>query len=390
MFIGTSLPGFAGQRLPLAAVPAEVHQAGMPGPLHGLKIVEMAGIGPAPFAAMMLADHGADVIRVERAGMIGFPGDPLLRSRRSVALDLKHEGARQVVRRLAGSADGLIEGYRPGVMERLGLGPDALLGDNPKLVYGRVTGWGQQGPLAQDAGHDVNYLAISGLLHGIGPKERPVVPVNYIADYAGGGMMLAFGMLAALHAAQRGGEGQVVDAAMTDGAALIGALTYGLRAGGLWTDERESNLLDGGEPTYGVYRCADGKFLAVGAVEPQFRRALLDGFGLNEDAGRQEMAGAIATGTRDYWVEHFAGRDACVAPVLTLGEAPQHPHNKARGTFVELDGVTQPGPAPRYSATPAERPSAPRKEGEDGPAILAELGYSQAEVDALRREGALL
>jgi alpha-methylacyl-CoA racemase len=362
----------------------------MAGPLKGLTIIEMAGIGPAPFAAMMLADHGAEVIRVERAGMIGFAGDPLLRSRRSVSLDLKHDGAREVVQRLAAQADGLIESYRPGVMERLGLGPDELLRANAKLVYGRITGWGQDGPLSGEAGHDVNYLALSGLLHGIGPKERPVVPVNYIADYAGGGMMLAFAMVSALLAVQRGRAGQVIDAAMSDGAALVGALTYGLRAAGLWKDQRESNLLDGGDAAYGVYECADGKFLAVGAIEPQFRAALLEGLRLGADAGREEVAGAIATDTRDRWVAHFAGRDACVAPVLDLGEAPAHPHNRARGTFVDLDGVTQPAPAPRYSATVTDAPSPPRREGEDGTAILAGLGYSPEEIEALKREGALL
>src|SRR6185503_18719244 len=252
----------------------------MAGPLSGLKIVEMAGLGPGPFAAMMLADHGAEVIRIERAGMIAVPNDPLLRSRRSMSLDLKREECREVVRRLASRADGLIEGYRPGVMERLGLGPDEMLKANAKLVYGRITGWGQSGPLANEAGHDINYVALTGLLNGIGPKERPVVPINYLGDYAGGGMMLAFGMVAALLAVQRGGQGQVIDAAMSDGAALIGALTYGLRAAGLWRDQREANLLDGGEPTYGVYRCRDGKFLSVGAIEPQFQQALFEGLGL--------------------------------------------------------------------------------------------------------------
>jgi alpha-methylacyl-CoA racemase len=224
----------------------------MPGPLHGLTIIEMAGIGPAPFAAMMLADHGAQVVRVEREGLIGIPNDPLLRSRRSIALDLKTEAARAIVRKLADRADGVIEGYRPGVMERLGLGPAELLKDSPKLVYGRVTGWGQEGPLAPAAGHDVNYLAITGLLHGIGPKERPIVPINYLADFAGGGMMLAFAMVAALLAVQRNGNGQVIDCAMSDGAALIGALTYGMKAASLWKDERESNLLDGGDAAYGI------------------------------------------------------------------------------------------------------------------------------------------
>lgn len=362
----------------------------MPGPLHGLTIIEMAGIGPAPFTAMMLADHGAQVIRVERERLISIPNDPLLRSRRSISLDLKKSAAREIVRKLASGADGLIEGLRPGVMERLGLGPDVLLGDNPNLIYGRVTGWGQEGPLAQDAGHDLNYLAVSGLLHGIGPKERPVVPGNYLADFAGGGMMLAFAMVSALLAVRRGGKGQVIDCAMSDGAALIGALTYGMHAAGLWTDEREANLLDGGSATYGVYECSDGKFLAIGAIEPQFREALVDGLGLGADAGREEVAGAIATRGRDEWIDHFAGKEACVSPVLALNEAPDHPHNRSRGTFIELDGVVQPTPAPRYSATSTESPKPPRPSGADGEAILLALGYSAKEIAELKGEGVLL
>jgi alpha-methylacyl-CoA racemase len=352
----------------------------MTGPLSGLKIVELAGLGPGPFAAMMLADHGAEVIRVERAGMIGVPNDPLLRNRRSISLDLKRPESCEAVRRLAETADGLIEGYRPGVMERLGLGPDELIKANPQLVYGRVTGWGQEGPLSQEAGHDINYIAITGLLHGIGPKERPVVPVNYLGDYAGGGMMLAFGMVAALLAVQRGGAGQVIDAAMSDGAALVGALTYGLRAAGHWRDERESNLIDGGEPTYGVYRCLDGKYLALGAIEPQFRASLCKGLAVSLGASREQIATVIAARTRDDWVAHFAGTDACVAPVLDLGEAPVHPHNIARRPFLDLDGVFQPAPAPRYSDTALDRPDAPRREGQDGEAILAELGYGPNEI----------
>ena len=355
----------------------------MAGPLAGLTIVEMAGLGPGPFAAMMLADHGAEVIRVERAGMIGVPNDPLLRGRKSIALDLKRAECRAVVRRLAGQADGLIEGYRPGVMERLELGPDTLIAANPKLVYGRVTGWGQDGPLAAEAGHDINYIAITGLLHGIGPKERPAVPINYLGDYAGGGMMLAFGMVAALLGVQRGGAGQVIDAAMSDGTALIGALTYGLRGAGAWRDEREANLLDGGEPAYGVYRCLDGKFLALGAIEPQFRAILFHGLALPVGASRNEIAAVIATRSRDDWAAHFAGADACVAPVLDLEEAPVHPHNIARRTFLDLDGVFQPAPAPRYSGTPLDRPDPPRREGADGAAILAGLGYGGEEIEAL-------
>ena len=357
----------------------------MAGPLSGLKIVEMAGLGPGPFAAMMLADHGAEVIRVERAGMIGVPNDPLLRNRRSISLDLKREECREVVRRLAARADGLIEGYRPGVMERLGLGPDELIKANPKLVYGRVTGWGQDGPLANEAGHDINYIALSGLLHGIGPKDRPVAPINYLGDYAGGGMMLAFGMVSALLAVQRGGAGQVIDAAMSDGTALIGALTYGLRAAGLWRDERESNLLDGGEAIYGIYRCLDGKFLSVGAIEPQFREALFKGLALRPGSGREEIATVIASRTRDQWAAHFAGTDACVAPVLDLGEAPVHPHNIARRTFVDIEGVFQPAPAPRYSDTVVERPDPPRREGQDGRAILEDLGYGAGEIEQILR-----
>jgi alpha-methylacyl-CoA racemase len=354
----------------------------MAGPLSGLTIIEMAGLGPGPFAAMMLADHGAQVIRIERPGNLAVPNDPLTRSRRSLKIDVKSDGGREVMGKLAAAADGLIEGYRPGTMERLGLGPDVLLAANPTLVYGRVTGWGQAGPLAATAGHDINYLALTGLLHGIGPKERPVVPINYLADYAGGGMMLAFGMVAALLTVQRGGAGQVVDAAMTDGGALIGAITFGLKAAGMWSDEREANLLDGGDPLYGCYRCADGKFLALGAIEPQFRAALAEGLGLT-DVTKKKVAAAIVKRRRDQWVAHFAGTDACVAPVLSLEEAPAHPHNRARGTFVEVGGVRQPGPAPRFSATPAEPPRAPRREGEDGAAILAELGYDDHAIKEL-------
>ena len=359
----------------------------MAGPLKGIRIVEMAGIGPAPFAAMMLADHGAEVIRVERAGMIGFENDPLRRSRKSIALDLKKPEACEIVKGLVAKADGLIEGYRPGVMERLGLGPDELLRNSPKLVYGRVTGWGQDGPLANQAGHDINYVAITGLLHGIGPKDRPVVPINYLGDYAGGGMMLAFGMVSALLAVRAGAPGQVVDAAMSDGAALIGALTYGLRAGGHWRDEREANLLDGGVPNYAIYRCADGKFIAIGAIEPQFQEALFKGLVLDPAASREEIATVIRSRTRDQWAAHFAGTDACVAPVLDLEEAPAHPHNIARRTFLDLDGVFQPAPAPRYSGMQLDRPDAPRTEGEDGEAVLGELGFSQTDIQALRASG---
>ena len=356
----------------------------MAGPLAGLKIIEMAGLGPGPFAAMMLADHGAEMIRVERAGMIGVPNDPLLRNRRSIALDLKRENHRRVVHQLAAKADGLIEGYRPGVMERLGLGPDELRAEHSLLVYGRVTGWGQEGPLSNEAGHDINYLAITGLLHCIGEPDRPPrPPLNLIADYAGGGMMLAFGMVAALLDVQRGAPGRVIDAAMSDGAALTGALIYGLRAAGAWGGGRGGNLLDGGEPLYGCYACADGKFIALGAIEPQFRAALLAGLALDEGADRVAVADAVARRSRGDWLALFAGKDACLAPVLDLDEAPTHPHNGARGTFGTVGGVVQPMPSPRYAGALPVHPVAPRREGEDGAAILAELGYTPDEITEL-------
>ena len=356
----------------------------MTGPLHGLTIVEMAGLGPGPFAAMMLADHGGEVIRVERAGMIGVPNDPLLRNRRSIALNLKREDHRDVLRRLAAKADGLIEGYRPGVMERLGLGPNDLRADHPALVYGRITGWGQTGPLAAEAGHDINYLALTGLLHGIGEPDRPPrPPMTLVADYAGGGMMLAFGMVAALLDVQRGAKGRVVDAAMSDGAALTGALIYGLKAAGAWGGGRGGNLLDGGEALYGCYACADGKYIALGAIEPQFRAALLGGLGLAEGANHEAVAGAVVSKSRDEWMALFEGKDACVAPVLEMDEAPAHPHNMARTTFGEVGGVIQPMPAPRYADEQRELPVGPRREGQDGPAILSELGYSATDIEEL-------
>ena len=293
-----------------------------------------------------------------------------------------------MVRRLAEKADGLIEGYRPGVMERLGLGPDELIKANPKLVYGRVTGWGQDGPLAQEAGHDINYIAISGLLHGIGPKERPVVPINYLGDYAGGGMMLAFGMVAALLAVQRGGKGQVIDAAMSDGAALIGALTYGLRAAGLWRDEREANLLDGGEPFYGIYRCLDGKFLSIGAIEPQFQASLFKGLALPQSASREEIAAVIASRTRDQWAAHFAGHRRLRRP----GARPR----RSAGPSAQYGAADLPRSGRRVPAragaalfgTALDRPDPPRREGQDGEAILAELGYGADEIRAILKADA--
>ena len=362
----------------------------MTGPLVGLTIIEMAGLGPGPFAATMLADHGARVIRVERPGNLSIPNDPLTRNRESLALDLKAPEARDLLQRLATTADGLIEGYRPGVMEKLGLGPDVLQAANPSLVYGRVTGWGQEGPLAARAGHDINYLALTGLLAAIGEPDRaPRAPLNLVADYAGGGMMLAFGMVAALLEVQRGGAARIVDAAMTDGSAMTGAVIYGLRAAGLWSGGRGGNMLDGGDPLYGCYACADGKALALGAIEPQFRAALLAGLELSGAPDHATVAQAVANRSRDEWVALFEGSDACVAPVLDLAEAPAHPHNIARSTFVDVGGVIQPAPAPRYVGQPLPPPRPPRRSGEDGSAILAELGLDQAEVAILTASGVL-
>ncbi len=374
----------------------------MAGPLDGLTIIELTSIGPGPFAGMMLADHGAEVIRVERIGSPRFGPDPLARSRRSLGLDLKHPEAAGIVRRLAERADGLIEGWRPGVAERLGVGPDALLSANPKLVYGRMTGWGQKGPWAAMAGHDIDYIALSGVLHGIGEADRPPPPpVNYIGDFGGGGMMLAFGMVSALLAVQRGAEGQVVDAAMTDGSALLATMTYGFKAGGLWSDERGANLLDGAAPFYACYGTADGKWLAVGAIEPEFWAVLRERMGLTDalfDRQRDRsawgpmkarIAEVVATRSRDDWEAVFAGTDGCVAPVLSLDEAPAHPHNVARRTFVEVGGIVQPAPAPRYSATPTDAPRATLPAGTDTDAILAELGLSPEDIGALREAGAV-
>jgi len=349
------------------------------GALTGLRIIEFAGIGPAPFAGMMLADHGAEVIRIERPGE-SFGPHALARNRRSIALDLKTGEGAALARKLCATADGLIEGNRPGVMERLGLGPDVLLGDNPKLVYGRMTGWGQAGPLAQAPGHDINYIAVAGVLEGIGhPGERPVAPVNYVGDFGGGGMLLAFGMVSALLAVKMGAPGQVVDAAMTDGSALLAAMSWGFKRAGMWPDGAGNFMLSGAAPFYRTYACADGKFVGVGAIEPQFWAALLAGLGLAGDPdfaqqrnpalwpGQSAKLEAIfATRTRDDWAGHFAS-EACVSPVLTFDEAAAHPHNIARGTFG--DG---PMPAPRFSATPAATPR-PSVAGEATEAVLAEL-----------------
>ena len=337
-------------------------------PLKGVRVIEMAGIGPGPFCGMMLADMGADVLRIDRPGAAPpRPGDVTARGKRMLGLDLKDAGAAAELLVLVENADALIEGFRPGVMERLGLGPADCQARNFKLVYGRMTGWGQTGPWAQAAGHDINYIAISGALDAIGTEDAPVPPLNLVGDYGGGGMLLAMGVLAALLCVRGGGAGQVVDAAMSDGAALLMAPIYGMRAAGRWGAARGGNLLDGGAPFYGTYGCADGKFLAVGPIEPQFFALFVQGIGLDAadfsrrgDAAawpalRARIATALLTRTRDEWAAVFDGSDACVAPVLTMAEAPQHPHNVARGTFVELDGVTQPAAAPRFSPLPEPR-----------------------------------
>lgn len=375
------------------------------GPLAGLRIVEIAGIGPAPFCCMMLADQGAEVIRVNRltSGALDLGNsrrDILNRSRRAIGVDLKHPEGVALVRRLCHRADGVVEGFRPGVMERLGLGPDVLLHTNQKLVYGRMTGWGQTGPLAHAAGHDINYIALSGALAAIGEPDRaPVPPLNLVGDFGGGGMVMAFGMLAAILQARETGKGQIVDCAMTDGSALLMAMMYSLRGQGLWHDARGVNMLDGGAHFYGVYETSDGGFMAVGPVEPQFYRLLMNLLGLAEDARfdaqndvrewtalRSELAKIFHTRTRADWTALFEGTDACVTPVLTMAEAPTHPHNVARGNFVEVDGMIQPAPGPRYSATPNPPPRLP---AEDTDILLAEAGITDPDILRLREQGVI-
>ena len=343
----------------------------MAGVLDGITIIEMAGIGPGPFAGMMLADHGARVIRVERVGARDMAGrDVLTRNREIVQIDTKSpEGVAQV-RDLIKSADGIFEGYRPGVMERMGLGPDVLLADNPKLVYGRMTGWGQTGPLAQAAGHDINYISITGNLHGYGrPDSKPTPPTNAIGDFAGGGMMLAFGMVSALLNVARGGKGQVIDVAMTDGAAIIHAMQWGFRGLGMWEDTRGVNMLDTAAHFYDTYECADGKWISIGSIEPQFYSLLRQTLGLEADAAfdaqmdksqwpvlKAKLTDIFKTKTRDEWAAIMEGTDICFGSIMSMGEALQHPHNVARQTFVKVDGLDQPAPAPRFLGTPAPAP----------------------------------
>jgi len=375
------------------------------GPLTGIRIVELSGLGPAPYASMLLAELGADVLRIDRphgGGLLVQPEqDALNRSRPSAAVDLKSPEGREVLLRLVESADVLVEGLRPGVTERLGIGPEDCFARNERLVYARMTGWGQDGPLAARAGHDINYLGLTGALHAIGTADKPVVPLNIGADFGGGSMFLVVGILAALLERGNSGQGQVVDAAMVDGASSLVTMVYGLLGAGLWRDRRASNLLDGAAPFYDTYPCADGRHVAVGALEPQFYAALLDGLGLTGELPggqhdvahwpehRRRIADVLATRTRDEWTAVFEGTDACLTPVLGLAEAPEHPHLAARGTFVEQGGGVQPGPAPRFSRTPGAVRSRPRRPGQDTLAALGEWGFPAEELARLQEAGAI-
>ena len=380
------------------------------GPLKGIKVVEMAGLAPGPFAAMMLADMGAEVLRIERPGQVAPADHPRLellnRRRRSIALDLKSAAGAATLRRLLGGADAFIEGFRPGVMERLGLGPEPCLAANPKLVYGRMTGWGQNGPLAQAAGHDINYIALVGALHSIGGKGGPpTVPLNLVGDFGGGGMYLAFGVVCALLEARQSGRGQVVDAAMVDGAASLMTYMFAAHATGAWSERRGDNVLDGNAaPWYGVYETADGRYISLASAEPQFYAELLRLTGLAAEAPadsadrsrwpafRERLTSLFRGKTRAEWCAVLEGGNVCFAPVLTLAEAIAHPHNRERGTFVEVDGVVQPGPAPRFSRTVPDRPTAPTSpSADDGvtAAALAPWGFAAADVSVMREAGAV-
>lgn len=376
----------------------------VPGPLHGLKVLELAGIGPGPHAAMILGDLGADVVRVERphGGLDVTDGKPdhMLRNRRSVSADLKTKEGRDRVLALAAAADVLIEGFRPGTAERLGLGPDDCAEVNPGLIYARMTGWGQDGPLSTRAGHDINYISLTGALHAIGDHGgKPMPPLNLVGDFGGGSMFLLVGILSALFERQRSGSGQVVDAAMVDGASVLMQMMWAMRGADAWTDERGVNLLDGGAPFYDTYRCADGKWIAVGAIEPQFYAQLLHGLGLDPadlpdqndrelwPVLRQRLTEVIATRERDHWATVFAETDACVTPVLSLDEAPTGQHLAHRGTLIEMDGVRQAAPAPRFSRTPATSPRSPRQVGVDTDAVLEDWVGASTAIPALVTDG---
>lgn len=372
------------------------------GPLEGIRVIELAGIGPAPFCAMLLSDMGAEVLRIERpeAGDDRTALTALNRGRRSVALDLKKPAGCEALLRIVEGGDALIEGFRPGVMERLGLSPDACLARNPRLVYGRMTGWGQDGPLAPAPGHDLNYIALAGVLATIGPAERPVPPLNLIGDFGGGAMFLAFGVVCALLEVKRSGKGQVVDAAMVDGAAALMTPIYGLYAQGEWKNSRASNFLDGAAPFYGTYECSDGKWIAVAAIEDRFYRDLVRRLSPDDSSfeeqwdrsrwaqRRERLAAIFRSQTRARWCELLEGTDACVSPVLDLDEAPRHPHARARQTFRELGGFRQPAPAPRFSRTVPEWRQTPPATT-DPVTVLREWGVGEEEIDRLTREGAI-
>ena len=375
------------------------------GPLQGVKIIEVGGIGPGPFCGMMLSDMGADIVRIERKGNLALSEpkyDVLTRNRRSVFIDLRTSKGVETLLRMLEQVDALQEGFRPGVMEKLGLGPEVCLKRNPRLVYGRMTGWGQEGPMAHAAGHDINYIALSGALHTFGRKgEKPVPPLNLVGDFGGGGMFLAFGMVCALFETQKTGQGQVVDAAMVDGSAALMAMIYGLKASGLWADKRGVNLLDTGAHFYDTYETADGKYVALGSIEPQFYALLLKHARIEDpefqtqlDATRwpglkQKIAAIFKKKTRKEWCDIMEGSDVCFAPVLSMTEAPGHPHIKQRQTYTEIDGVLQPSPAPRFSRTTPEIKNPPPEPGQDTEAVLADFGFTQDEIQALRDANAI-
>ena len=380
----------------------------MSGPLEGIRIIELAGLGPAPFAGMMLADAGADIVRIDRFERATYPPhqdahvDLMNRGRRSVAVDLKHPDGVALVLRLVESADGLMEGFRPGVVERLGFGPDVCLARNPKLVFGRMTGWGQDGPMALAAGHDIDYIALAGALEPVGRAgQPPLPPLNLVGDFGGGGMLLAFGMLAAIISARETGKGQVVDAAMVDGAASLMTMTFTMRASGMWPGPRGTNLLDTGAHFYEVYETSDGGFIGVGAIEPQFYAALIRLLGLEDEelppqmdrdawpAMKVRFAQLFATKTRAEWEAIFEGSDACAAPVLSPAEAPEHPHNRFRQTFTEVAGVVQPSPAPRFGRTPGSIRRPPPNPGQHADEALGDWGLGEEEIADLRKAGAI-
>ena len=378
------------------------------GPLVGVRVVEIAGIGPGPFCAMMLADMGADVIRVDRASSVRGgdpsvpPADVMNRGRRSIGIDLKSDGGLEMVLKLADSADALLEGFRPGVAERLGIGPDECLARNPRLVYGRMTGWGQDGPYSQSAGHDINYISLAGALESMGRRgEAPVPPLNLVGDFGGGGMLLAFGLVCGIVEARASGQGQVVDAAMVDGAATLMTFFHGFRAMGIWNDERGTNMLDTGAHFYDVYETSDGGFISLGSIEPQFYMELRERLGLDGDewddqmsrsgwpALKEKLAAVVATKSRDEWCEVLEGTDVCFAPVLSMAEAPSHPHNVARGTFTEVAGVVQPRPSPRFSRSDSSIERPPPHAGQHTDEVLAEIGLDVDAIEQMRESGAV-